>query len=94
MIERGHIRRQRGDFEAAVGAFAAAADADPNNRNIQVELSRALRSLDRLDEAEAVVSRILDVEPDQVGALIERGHLLRRRGDRDRCCRRVQGRIS
>ncbi len=81
LIERGHVRRRRGDYEGAVAAFHAAATADPNNRNIQVELARALRTLDRLEEAEGLVGILLNAEPHHVGALIERGHLLRARHD-------------
>ena len=64
-------------------AFKEAAAADPTNRNIQVELARVLRALGRLDEAGSVVYGILDAAPHQVGALIELGHLLRRRSDHE-----------
>ena len=80
LIERGHLFRGRGDRERAAGAFRAAAAADPRNWNIQVELARDLRALDRLDEADAVLNDVLDAEPLQTGALIERGHILRQRG--------------
>ena len=83
LIERGHVRRRRGDYEGAAAAFRSAAAAEPNNRNIQVELARALRSLDRLEEAEAVIGNLLDAEPRHAGALIERGHLLRARADQE-----------
>jgi tetratricopeptide (TPR) repeat protein len=83
LIERGHLRRRRGDYEAAAAAFRAAAMADPNNKNIQVELARALRSLERLDEAGRILSDLLNAEPRHVGALIERGHLLRKQDDQE-----------
>lgn len=80
LIERGHLFRGRGDRERAAGAFRAAAAVDPRNWNIQVELARDLRTLDRLDEADAILNNVLDAEPLQTGALIERGHILRQRG--------------
>lgn len=81
LIERGHVRRRQSDHEGAAAAFKAAAAADPKNRNIQIELARDLRMLGRLDEANAVINTILDLEPGQIAALIERGHIYRRRGD-------------
>ena len=83
MIERGHLLRRRGDRVGAAKAFKAAATTDPSNRNIQVELARDLRALERLDEADFVLGRVLEAEARHVGALIECGHLRRRRGDHE-----------
>ena len=80
LIERGHLFRGRGDRERAAGAFRTAAAVDPRNWNIQVELARDLRALDRLDEADVVLNNILDAEPRHPWALIERGLILRQRG--------------
>ena len=81
LIERGLVRRQRGDNAGAAAAFEAAVAADPQNRNIQVELARDLRALGRLDEADALLGRVLDVDPSKIGALVERGHLQRQRAN-------------
>ena len=81
LIERGHICRRRSDHAGALAAFTAAATADPQNRNIQVELARDLRAIDRLDEANAVITNILGLDASHIGALIERGHICRRRSD-------------
>jgi tetratricopeptide (TPR) repeat protein len=83
LIERGHVRRQKGDYKGAADSFKAAAAANPDDQNIRVELSRALRDLDRADEANSVINSILDIVPNQVGALVERGHLLRQKCDHE-----------
>ncbi len=80
LIECGHLFRRRADHQHAATAFRVAAAVDPHNRNIQVELARDLRTLDRFDEADAILKNILDAEPHQTGALIERGLILRQRG--------------
>jgi len=79
LVERGHIRRRRGNHEEAVTAFKAAAALDPANHHIQIEMARSLRATNRLDEAIKVVGRVLDVDPRQVPALIELGLISRRK---------------
>ena len=74
--------RQQGNREQAAASFKAASTTHPHNLNIQVELARDLRALNRLSEADAVLNSILTAEPTHIGALVERGHLLRQQGDR------------
>ena len=81
-IETGRRERLRSDRAAALAAFQAAAAIDPLNAAVKIELAKELRALDRLDEAKVLLDGVLDAEPGQVSALIERGHLLRRQGDR------------
>jgi tetratricopeptide (TPR) repeat protein len=83
LVELGHIEQRRGNHEAAAAAYQAAAIANPDNRNIKVELARTFLTLNRLDEAAAITNDILRADPHHVGALVERGHLLRRLGDQD-----------
>ena len=78
-VAREH--RKRGDRNAALTAFQAAAGLDASNRSIGVAMAGELRALDRLDEAEALLANILAAEPGSIAALIEQGHLARRRGD-------------
>jgi tetratricopeptide (TPR) repeat protein len=81
LVETGHLRRQRGDRAGSLAAFAAAGTIEPRHQGVKLELARDLRALDRLDEAEAVQSVLLDIDPGNVGALVERGHVRRRRAD-------------
>jgi tetratricopeptide (TPR) repeat protein len=81
LIERGHICRTRNDHTGAARAFAAAFAITPDQAGLTLELVREQRILDRLDEAEAILNGLLTSDPQQIGALIERGHLNRKRGD-------------
>ena len=81
LLDAGRRERQCQNLEGALSAFAAAAEVDPLNRGVQVEIARVLRTLNRLDEADAILGRVFDAAPSHVGALVERGHVRRRRGD-------------
>jgi tetratricopeptide (TPR) repeat protein len=81
VVEHGHLRRCRGDRDGAAVAFAAAVAINPYQLNIRVELARDVRALGRLDQAEFVLENVLVTEPNLLGALIERGHICRTRGD-------------
>ena len=83
-IERGHVRRRRGDHVGAAMAFGAAVAADAENLDIRLEFARELRAADCLDEAEAVLRALLGADPKRAGALVERAYLSRQRGDRTR----------
>ena len=73
--------RDRGDRAAALAAFEAAAALCPLHAGIRVEMACELRSLARLDDAEAILRGVLDAEPQNFGALAESGHIRCRRGD-------------
>ena len=83
-IERGHVRRRRGDHVGAAMAFGAAVAADAENLDIRLEFARELRAADCLDEAEAVLRALLGADPKRAGAMVERAYLSRQRGDRTR----------
>jgi tetratricopeptide (TPR) repeat protein len=81
LIERGLLRSQRGDHKGAADAFAAASAVEPHHVGVRLELVRQLRTLDRLDEADSLITDLLHQEPTPFGAWIDRGHLRRKRGD-------------
>uniref|UniRef100_UPI00191EDBF7 tetratricopeptide repeat protein n=1 Tax=Microvirga soli TaxID=1854496 RepID=UPI00191EDBF7 len=78
----GHVARRRGDRAAALTYFEAAAELEPHNLPVKLEVAADLRELGRLDEAEAVLQEILKQAPQHAGARIALGHVARRRGDR------------
>jgi tetratricopeptide (TPR) repeat protein len=78
----GNRARSVGDRAGALASYEAAAAADPQRPGVLVDIASVLRELGRLDEAEAALQRLLAVEPLHFGGLVERGHVLRRRGDR------------
>ena len=81
LIELAHLRRRQGDRVGSLAAFGAALVIEPGHPGIKLELARDLRALDRLDEAEAVHGALLEADAGNVGALVERGHVRRRRQD-------------
>jgi tetratricopeptide (TPR) repeat protein len=80
LLEAARDHRKRGDRVAALTAFQAAAGLNTGDRAIDVAVAGELRALDRLDEAEALLRKILHDDPASFAALVERGHLARRRG--------------
>lgn len=81
LIERGHLARRQEDHAASLAAFEAAAANHPEHVGIGLEIARSLRLLGRLDEAAAKLNEISSLHPADLGILIEKGHVARRRGD-------------
>jgi tetratricopeptide (TPR) repeat protein len=80
LLSLGELARQRGDALAALGYFEAAAAAAPERPRPRLEMALELRTLGRLDEAEAVYRELLQQRPDLVRALAGLGHVARLRG--------------
>lgn len=76
----GLLAMARGDREAAMDAFRAAADADPRAARPLYNLGQLLAAADRLDEAERAWRDALVREPGHGGASARLGLLLRERG--------------
>jgi mannosyltransferase OCH1-like enzyme/Tfp pilus assembly protein PilF len=81
LVERGHIRRRRGDHAGAAAAFEAAAALDPEHIPLRLEWIRALRAIDGDAQAETMVDDLLTRDPASIGGLVERGHLYRKSGN-------------
>jgi tetratricopeptide (TPR) repeat protein len=60
---RGDARRERGDYEGALGDYDIAIGLDPGNPFTLIWRSETLRCLERYDEALADASHALDLEP-------------------------------
>ena len=82
LIGLGHVKRRQKHPAAALAAFEAAAELDPDRLPIKLEVASELRSLDLITEAEAVIEAILAVDAKNVAALIASGHIKRQHGDR------------
>jgi tetratricopeptide (TPR) repeat protein len=80
-LEHGACRRKRGDLDGALASFSRAAAAMPGHLGTKVEIASTLRALNRLPEAAEVLDAVLGADPRRTEALIERGHLARRRED-------------
>lgn len=81
LIELGHLCRRQNDHRGALTAFEGAAANHPDHVGMRLEIVRSLRALDRPNEAEIRLDQILAAHPSNLAALIERGHLNRRKGD-------------
>ena len=82
LLEVGCRERRCGNHVAALASFEAAAMLNNDHPGIRVEIAHELRRLGRLDESERLLAAVLDADPANASALIERGHLLRRLDDR------------
>jgi tetratricopeptide (TPR) repeat protein len=77
-----HINRQQGDRQSSLSEFEIAARLNPNHPGVRLEIANDLRELDKLDSAEAIVSQVLEQDPDNFEAHVGLAHIKRRRGDR------------
>jgi tetratricopeptide (TPR) repeat protein len=80
LLNLGYLARQRGDKAAALGYFEAALAADPRWTHPKLEMALELRTLGRLDEAEALYLSLLEDHPNLVRALAGLGHIAQARG--------------
>src|SRR5262249_58241423 len=77
-----NLLKRRGNISEAAAILEPAADRDPPDAGIAVEVAYMLRQLGRIGEGETRLVRVLENAPAHVGALIALGHLRRSRGDR------------
>jgi tetratricopeptide (TPR) repeat protein len=75
-IRRGHQAASRGDHDAAIAAFAQAADLAPDRPLPQVGRGMALQRCGRLAEALEAFDRAIQLAPLDEGALRGRGSVL------------------
>ncbi|MXQ12275.1 tetratricopeptide repeat protein [Microvirga makkahensis] len=80
LLNLGRLARQRGDAPSALGYFKAAMAAKPRRIEPRLEVARELRTLSRLDEAEALYLDLLKKHPTLVRALVGLGSIARARG--------------
>jgi tetratricopeptide (TPR) repeat protein len=80
LLNLGYLARQRGDTAAALDYFEAALAADPQQTHPKLEMALELRTLSRLDEAEALYLDLLKDRPTLVRALAGLGHIAQARG--------------
>ena len=72
-------RNEPGD--GPIEVLRIACDLDPEGVDAKMNLALALHERGRMDEAEALFHEVLQREPDNVRALVNRGLLLNQRGD-------------
>ncbi|MGO4386932.1 hypothetical protein AB4Y85_05305 [Microvirga sp. 2YAF29] len=80
-LNLGYLARQRGDAAAALNYFEVARAANPRRTRPRLEMAQELRTLSRLDEAEALYLGLLKEQPMLVRALAGLGHIARMRGE-------------
>lgn len=80
-LNLGYLARQRGDSEAALKYFETARAASPHRTRPKLEMAQELRTLSRLDEAEALYLEVLAKQPKLVRALTSLGNIARTRND-------------
>jgi tetratricopeptide (TPR) repeat protein len=80
LLNLGRLARQRGDAPSALRHFEAARTAKPRRTEPKLEMALSLRTLSRLDEAEALYEDLLKDHPNLVKALVGLGYIARARG--------------
>jgi YaiO family outer membrane protein len=79
--QAGVAARQAGDPETALKHFDRAAQAEPENADIHLQIGLSQLALGRLDAAEAAFRRTLDLAPDYADARLGLARVAQRRGD-------------
>ncbi|WP_457094624.1 tetratricopeptide repeat protein [Microvirga sp. P5_D2] len=80
-LNLGYLARERGDAAAALSYFEVAQAANPRRTRPKLEIAQELRTLSRLDDAEALYLSLLKEQPKLVRALAGLGHIARTRGE-------------
>ncbi len=71
--ELADILTRRGNYTEAIGLFQTAIAANPADLVTRINLARAQRRANQSADAEATLNQILDVDTNNVDALVERG---------------------
>jgi tetratricopeptide (TPR) repeat protein len=77
-----HIKRRRGDRQSSLAEFEIAAKLNPGHATLRLEVTNDLRELGRLDQAEAILTAVLEKHPENVNGHIGIALIKRRKGDR------------
>jgi len=72
----GQEEGEDGRGERAMACLERARALDPENAEVQVELSRHLFTMGRRQRADELMAQLLERQPDHVGALLRRGETL------------------
>ncbi|AVO37296.1 tetratricopeptide repeat-containing sulfotransferase family protein [Pukyongiella litopenaei] len=84
LLRRAALRNRMGLSRGALDDYMAAADLDPADPGVALELAALLMYLTRDDDAIAVLNRAIAVSPDHAGLRAELANRLLAAGDRDR----------
>ena len=80
--EAGVAARQAGNPEEALSRLRSAAEAEPENADIHLQIGLAYLAMGSLDEAEAAFRRTLELAPEYADARLGLARVAQRRGDR------------
>jgi superkiller protein 3 len=75
LLDKGYQAAQDSDYETALEAFEAAAEADPANARARYNLALAQQNLGDLEGAVATYLRAIQLDPNLIEAYINLGHL-------------------
>ena len=82
LVAQARAARVAGDRAGALALFRQAADLQPKHLGLRMEAASDLIALGQPGEAAGEYDAVLASAPDHAGALIAKGHLARRQGDR------------
>src|SRR6186713_2384005 len=67
-LEKGNSFLNNGDFDGAEKAFREGIKADPNDLILQCQLGLTLIQKGRYEDAELLLKKVLEKDPDNIGA--------------------------
>jgi len=70
------LLRDSGDYKGAYGILAGALQSDPNSADLLYDIAMVAEKLDRLDEVESRLKRLIELKPDNAQALNALGYTL------------------
>lgn len=70
------LLRDAGDYKEAYAVLTSALDADPNSAELIYDVAMVAEKLDRLDEVESRLTRLIELKPDNPQALNALGYTL------------------
>ena len=67
-LDKGNSFLNKGDFDSAEKTFREGINADPNDLILQCQLGLTLIQKEKYADAEVILAKVLEVEPDNIGA--------------------------
>src|SRR2546423_227998 len=84
------VKRRQGKLEEAIALQQEAAQLDPLNQDVWVNIARSYRGIRKFDEARAFFNRALTIAPNDPAILYERAETYLAQGDLDSCWKAVE----
>jgi TolB-like protein len=90
VLASGLVKRRQGKLDEAIALQLEAANLDPLNEDVWVNIGRSYRGLRKFDEARAMYDRAHEIEPNDLAVIAQRAETYLAQGDLDTCWKAIE----